>query len=220
MDVAAQIMDLTTSRALLGAGDGGFGALQLLMVAGGVLGLGIVMRSTFRRVSRSARQPRTIARKMYADLTEETATRRDVEHVMVELDQLARQIHGRIDTRFAKLESVIHDADERINKLSHLLRETAGRSPLDLTVGEEVPIDRSDSDPPTSTVQAPRSNDTDDRHVGIYRLADAGLSANQIAEKVGQTAGEVELILALRRTKRDAADATGVVGSSPSVSAG
>lgn len=220
MDVIRQIIDLTNTHALLGAGPSEFGAFQLLMLAGGVLGLGVVMRSTYRRVGRSRQQPRTSARRVYAGLTEETAARRDVERVMVELDQLARQIHGRIDTRFAKLEAVIRDADQRIDQLSRLARETRGTPTLDMTVdGETHAGPRSPGGKP-SNARAPKTDDTDNRHAAIYGLADSGLSADQIAERVSQTVGEVELILALRRTKRDAARPSGLIGSSPPSASG
>lgn len=220
MDVIRQITDLTNTHALVGADASGFGALQMLMLAGGVLGLGVVMRSTFRRVGRSRQQPRTSARRVYAGLTEETGARRDVERVMVELDQLARQIHGRIDTRFAKLEAVIRDADQRIDQLSRLLRETKGVPTLDLTVDGETPAGSRSPGAQPSSAPAPETNDTDSRHAAIYRLADSGLSADQIAERVSETVGEVELILALRRTKRDAARPAGLIGSSPPSASG
>jgi hypothetical protein len=55
------------------------------------------------------------------------------------------------------------------------------------------------------------NEETDDRHAAIYRLADGGLSPAQIGQEVGKTTGEVELILALRRAKREADKSTDVI---------
>jgi len=53
------------------------------------------------------------------------ALRRELESLVVELSEFSRQANGQIDTRFAKLEHSIRDADERIAELTALL-EAAG----------------------------------------------------------------------------------------------
>ncbi len=53
------------------------------------------------------------------------ALRRELEALVVELSEFSRQANGQIDTRFAKLEHSIRDADERIAELTALL-EAAG----------------------------------------------------------------------------------------------
>ncbi len=108
---------------------------------------------------------------------------------MLELDQLSRQIHGRIDTKLARLEAVIRDADQRIDRLSRLIRTTQGESAQEFTLDREGPDE----------AHSARSDIVDDRHAPIYELADSGKSPVEIAREVGQTTGEVELILALKR---------------------
>ncbi|MFQ5590506.1 MAG: hypothetical protein ACE5HE_05015 [Phycisphaerae bacterium] len=213
--VVSHIAAVLLANAMLGAGEEGFGASRLLLLAGGVLGLGIVLRSTFRRVARSRTPPSTSARGVYAELTENTEARHDVERVMLELDQLARQIHGRIDTRCAKLEAIIRDADDRIDRLSRLVRDLKGEPRLDITVGDG-PSPRPSSKRETSSQSTtPGRDDPEVRHAAVYRLADAGLSPQRIADKTGQTAGEVEFILALRRTKRASTGPSGLLSSAP-----
>ncbi|MCH7883883.1 MAG: DUF2802 domain-containing protein, partial [Planctomycetes bacterium] len=114
-----------------------------------------------------------------------------------------------MDTRFAKLEMVIRDADERIENLSRLVRAAQGSPTLDVTLEEAVP------DPPP-----PEEKEIDDeRYAPIYRLADSGLAAAEIAREVDRTTGEIELILSLRRTRRQAnrpaADETSPTVASP-----
>ena len=156
---------------------------QMVMLVLAIGGLTLVMLSTRRRIRESQRSSRTSSRR-----EQEARATRDIEQVMLELDQLSRQVHGRLDTKLAKLEAVIRDADQRIDRLSRLNRADSGPA-LEITLDQEDP-------------RCPSSVEPDNRHVAIYRLADAGKSAAQIAQDVGQHVGEIELILALRRTSQ------------------
>jgi hypothetical protein len=108
--------------------------------------------------------------------------RRDLESLIAELEQLSRKISAEIDTRFAKLEAAMHDADRRIAALHRLTKQGAaqgGQSPLPREAG-------------------PVSDRPEDRYTLIYELADVGFSPVEIARDLGRTPGEVELILNLR----------------------
>lgn len=187
----------------------GLSSTQAVLLAMALVGLTIVMLSTRKRIAKSRQPPGASMRRRYEQAQERNKAGRDIETVMVELDQLARQVHGRLDTRFAKLEMIIRDADERIENLSRLVRAAQGSPTLDLTLEEAVP------DPPPL-----EEKDIDDeRHAPIYRLADSGLAAAEIALEVDRTTGEIELILSLRRTRRQAnrpaADETSPTVASP-----
>lgn len=104
--------------------------------------------------------------------------RRDLEMLLGELQDLSRRIGAEIDTRFAKLEAALRDADRRIAVLTRLSRP---------------------GDQPAPAEHAGESQDQDVRYAVVYELADAGFSAVQIAKDLGKTPGEVELILNLRR---------------------
>lgn len=175
-----------------------FDTVDLVMLALAVVGLTILMRGTFRRVTRVTSAPRVAARSNFAAMEKERKARHDVEQVMIELDHLSRHIQGQLDTRFAKLETVIGDADSRIEKLTRLIRTSDGGDTLDITVQDDG-----------GTRKSAEQNDQP-RHAAVYRLADAGLSAIEIAQNSGQTAGEIELILALRRTKQRAVAGAGL----------
>ena len=167
-------------------------ASQMVMLAVGVVGLLVLLGSTRRRVRRSQRSSDVSVRERYADLQHEASSSRDVETVMRELDQLSRQIHGRLDTKLAKLEAVIRDADERIDRLSRMARAGNGAGAVDVTLDPE--------DPPAAT---PRGSESEDSpHASVYQLADGGRSSIEIAETLGRATGEVELILSLRKTKQ------------------
>ena len=118
---------------------------------------------------------------------------------MLELDQLSRQIHGRIDTKLARLDALMRDADIRIERLSELIRAAKDGPANEITLANENP----------HAVHPAKSDVESDRHADIYRLADGGQPPARIAEKVGKTTGEIELILALRRTKQEACRSKG-----------
>ena len=191
-------MDLTDLAAFLLArhtaalvGAAGIGTSQIVMLALAVAGLTLVMIFTRRRIRGSRGVSVTSARERYAQLEEQSGVTRDLEKVMLELDELSRQIHGRLDTKLAKLEAILRDADQRIDQLSRLVRTAEGAATLEITLDRQEP-----HDPPSTEPDA-----YDSRHSAVYRLADSGRSAVQIAQEVGKTRGEVDLILALRRTR-------------------
>ncbi|UCC30386.1 MAG: hypothetical protein JSU86_19570 [Phycisphaerales bacterium] len=193
MNAADPATLLAAVHPLTVAQTGGIDALQMVMLALAVGALAIVLLSTRRRIRESQRLSPTAARRRYAELQEEVKVSRNLEQVMLELDQLSRQIHGRIDTKLARLEAVIRDADERIDRLSRLIRTTKGESAQEFTLDREGPDE----------AHSAQSDIVDDRHAPIYELADSGKSPVEIARQVGKTTGEVELILALKRASEN-----------------
>lgn len=178
--------------------SGAISPMQLVMLALAIGGITLVMLSTYRRSRRSRLTRVEDGRERYKELDNPVGATRDVGKAMVELEQLARQIHGRIDTRFAKLEMIIRDADERIAKLSRLAGKSSGGSPrssaLDVTLESQNPNARK-SGPDLSG---------DQRHDAIYRMSDGAMSAADIARETDKTTGEIELILNLRKTRLEA----------------
>jgi len=155
--------------------------------------LTIIMISTRNRTRRSMQTPRHAARERYEAASKQSSSLRDVEDVMLELDKLAREVNGRLDIRFAKLEALIRDADERLATYERLTKSpTADEATehLDITLGAAQP---DAPDPPPKMQDSP--------HAEVYRLADAGMTSIQIAEETGKTIGEIDLILTLRTTQ-------------------
>ncbi len=112
-------------------------------------------------------------------LREHRSVQTELEKLLVDLQDLARQINAQIDTRFCKLEVLIKEADEKIRKLQALKN------------GSNPPTLQEESDPEKSL---------------IYKLADAGKSSVEIARELNKNTGEIELILSLRRSRRSGID--------------
>jgi hypothetical protein len=169
----------------------------------------LMLISTRRKWRESRNSPQSYTRELYKRLKEEKSTISDVQEVMLELEQLARNIHGQIDTRFAKLEKAIHDADERIEHLSRLIRAAAGEPTIDVTVTDKTATG------PAPDERADDSGTAGSLHADVLRLADAGMEPAEIARELGNPIGEVELVLALRKTRRECAVSAAVNSPGP-----
>ncbi len=192
MDVCVMTSDSFNHVLMLGAGSSSINPVQLLLLALGIGALTLVMISTRNRIRRSQSSSRVSALERYSKLSEERSATRDLETVMLELDQLSRQIHGRLDTKLARIEALIRDADLRIEKLGRLQRAAAGEPTIDITLEPAMP---------EGETAESASYSEPDPHESVYRLAESGLSAIEIAHELGLNAGEVELILSLRRAR-------------------
>ena len=165
------------------------------LLIGVVILVAAVLRWTYRRQRQPGPTPKTFARDHIAKIEEEHAVRGDMQELMVQLQELARSINAQIETKFAKLETSIRSADERIETLERLLRAAQGQPSIDAVVGDEGEQARPTDDqlksaPPDAAIAE------------VYKLADAGKDTVAIAQQTGQTPGEIELILSLRDSAR------------------
>ncbi|HEY1629601.1 MAG TPA: hypothetical protein VGF52_07060 [Tepidisphaeraceae bacterium] len=116
----------------------------------------------------------------FASLSQQRNVERQMQNLLVELSEMARQITAQLDTRAAKLEALIREADEKIaamNSQNNTSSQPYVALPSSPPALEEMP---------------------DPRHAEVYALADQGRNAGDIAAELGRPRGEVELILALR----------------------
>lgn len=177
-------MTVTLGLANSGTLDGnGLVALALAVIAVFFLMTGLRRRQR----QRSQIPPRTTPLReppSTPDIGTQQRLRRDLEDLIGELQELSRKISAEIDTRFAKLEAAMRDADRRIAVLNRLSRD-----------GREGNGRLSDGDSRTAGDEGP-----DARYGVVYELADAGHSPVEIARDLGKTPGEIELILNLRKS--------------------
>jgi len=125
-----------------------------------------------------------------AALAQQRAMERDMTALLVEYEQMMRTMSAQIETRVAKLELLIRDADQRLAALSaNSLPPDAQPLPSDNSPLREIV--RLDLPEPPAEVEPAQHRD-------VYQLADQGLSHRQIAQRLDRAYGEIELILALR----------------------
>lgn len=179
------------------ADGGGFSTGQLTILVVAAMGLTLVMLSTRRRIRLSHAASAQTASERIAAVAARNRTARDMEAVMLELDELSRGIHGRLDTKLVRLEALIRDADQRIERLAAANAAPPAPDRIDVVVGDE-------STPDNEARQAANDEPRREPHELIHEMADRGASVIDIARKAGRTPGEVELVLALRKTRDEA----------------
>jgi hypothetical protein len=129
----------------------------------------------------------------FGSLSQQRSVERQMQNLLVELSEMTRQMNAQLDTRAAKLEVLLKQADERIAALQRLNASSSNAS----LASSEAPIQ---DFTPDLKPASPESTSTplDPRHEEIYALADQGHGAKEIATRLNRPSGEVELILALR----------------------
>lgn len=184
------------------------------MLSYGLIGLGSVMmilviirllkRSTKARNSRdftayTSKSPRPhdespapAGRSARANplLTDASAAKARLEHVMADGEELTRRLAAILDNKAARIETLIEHADQRLAALAEA-EERARNAPAPQPAPAQ-PTSRPQPEPP-----APLS--IDPLHRKVYELADKGATPVEIARQIDRPTGQIELILALRR---------------------
>jgi hypothetical protein len=151
----------------------------------------------FRSKYRTKKDP--LAKAPFSSLSQQRTVEREMQNLLVELSEMTRQMNAQIDTRAAKLEQLIKQADERIATLRRKSDLPAGELPGgERAAGEAEKVDQPAPRPVLPVTDDEPSIETDPRHAEIYSLADQGRDAREIAARLNRPSGEVELILALR----------------------
>jgi hypothetical protein len=167
--------------------DFGTDASTLLFLAGVILLLFTLVRMARRRSARSAE-----ARPALSQPSTRAGAGPAAEQYEVRLYETFRELHARLETKIAVLNALIEEADRKIAEL----RPQFSRGAPGGSVGGDNPV-----------VVDPDEAGGDDGPAAagfeeIYRLADLGMTPAAISRKLDQPAGEIELILRLRRFRR------------------
>lgn len=168
------------------AGTTQYSSLDWAVLAMVILAISYLL---LRNSAKKKRDPLNSPARM--SLAQQRSTERQMESLLVELSNMARQISSQLDTRAAKLEALIREADEKLEQLRDAQRSQPPMSGRQ----QHFPPPPIEDRPPMRLI-VPES--VDPRHAEVYRLADQGQSAHQIAQRLNRPSGEIELILALR----------------------
>jgi hypothetical protein len=175
---------------------------QWIVLAVGVAGVAIlILRPRYKR-----KDPMEDG-SLKLSLAQQRSVERQMSNLLVELSEMARRITAQLDSRAAKLELLIKEADEKIAALKAVEQTRTEPTPKPSFQPNSPPKSSErfqsmrivspplddDEDTPTLNLEPP-----DPRYEQVYMLADQGRSAIEIAKKLGRPSGEIELILALR----------------------
>ena len=104
--------------------------------------------------------------------------REDLRELMVEIEQMARRVGSQLDAKAHRLEKLLIEADQKLEKMRSVAPGTASEG---------------SSDPSPETAEP-----ADPLVAKVYQLADQGRSTVEIAQQLDEQVGKVELMLALR----------------------
>jgi hypothetical protein len=120
----------------------------------------------------------------------------DLPALAADLEELSQHLAARLDAKAARLELLIAQADDRIDRLSRLEQGGGGGAPR-VHIMPGIPNSRSPQ--PVHAAADEHDAGADPVTRQIYQLADEGLPPVEIARRLAQHTGKVELILALRQ---------------------
>jgi len=186
---------------ILSATDSGANNLIMLLL---VLCACTIMIMLLRRHQFRATSRRDLGREQLVRLRDQRRLYHSMDDLLVQLEDASRRIGAQLDTKFAKLEAVIRDADERIARLEGILgrreaKETPRTTPPEQRVASQTgPAPRESSRAGTPGEFERGGSGGDSRCQRVYELLDAGVAPIRVAEQLGLPLGEVELIMKLR----------------------
>lgn len=193
-------MDAATTILAFEVAD--IGTTRALFAMGAVIFILFILNRSARRRRMGIARPRD-EQPTHGETARVQRLKREMEQLLVELNEFAREVNGQIDTRFAKLEQSISDADRRIAELRRLEGQSGRSSDIDRHVlranADAAAGVRGESSVVRSRASTTSSVGTEvsseDR---VYQLSDMGRTPTEIAQAMRCTVGEIELILNLR----------------------
>lgn len=169
--------------------------------------------ATLEPATRQAEPPRLTAAERLERDRQERATRRDLDVLATEIEDMARRVGEDLERKAARLERLLAEADHRIARLQAATERDAGHA----TPRHDPPSAGDPASPDAASGSGPprhaapnldggaRPALTDNGMVDpltrrVHDLSDRGRSAAEIAQALNEHVGKVELILALRNT--------------------
>jgi len=168
---------LNGNRTMLAMGD----PQVWILLAGVVILIFFLMRANRRRWTGGGASGTASTRQSLPTRQAADAAIEQLEELMAQLAELARETSAQIETRSAKLELLLDEADAKIKQIEALAVASTGA----VVSPQPAPLEA----PPAVKPE----------HRQVHELADAGQTPVQIASQLGRDVGEIELILALRR---------------------
>ncbi|MEZ6243433.1 MAG: hypothetical protein R3B57_10360 [Phycisphaerales bacterium] len=158
-----------------------------------VFGMLVLIAVLFRLLRKNMARPRPDAlatpRERIESIRSEAGSRSLVETYSAEAEELTRRLSAILDNKAARLELLIEEADQRLAKLAQSGLGSGVRTrPHEPEAHAFRP-----SPPPIETM--------DPTHRRICELADEGLDPVQIAKRLEQPIGQVELVLNLHKRR-------------------
>ena len=193
---------------------------QTIWVFAIIVGAYVIVRITMRRVMRHQRKFNAPLSQRLAEHRASLTTQDQMHELMAALADLSRQINGQIDTRLAKLEILMSQAEAIIKRLEQAggvrapVSEAQVKPSFDTTVGDVKEItqkiqgseaSQSSNEANAEIDSTPHSSDSSaelsPQAQQVLEMTRKGLAPLAIAQKLNRPVGEIELILSLAGKK-------------------
>jgi hypothetical protein len=180
----------------------GSNMLAGMLMAGGVLIIVFILMKNLRRNQRATAADTMTTAERVAAIRARAGEKNNIDAFKADVHDFTRRMAALLDNKAERLEQLIADADERLDRLE---RAEARGGARPAHHDEPAPAPHHEPTAPPPPARARRSPPDLDRpvsvdplHDRVYRLADSGLDPIAIARETGQPTGQIELILALR----------------------
>jgi len=204
------------------------GILQIFFLIALALVIAILLLRSHRHFSRRSYEQPTIVRTPRPQPSEQAHHLDSPDELgrwEVQMHDIARDLSAQLDSKMSALQHLVQEADRASARLEAALRAAAADDPeLQAEPKARPPVgqpDRLDWQPtdqaealksprrrdPSSVASRPARDEPAEnlpaqrRYEEIYTLADYGLEATEISQRVGTPVGEVQLILGLRKQR-------------------
>jgi FtsZ-interacting cell division protein ZipA len=162
-----------------------------IMIVVGIIVLIIVVFSMRKRGGPSGtdRTPETST----MNSRESMQVRRELDSILVRIQEVSREAIGRMDSKMRMLEQLIREADEATARLKQATLDA------NLNLIPAPPAAPAEEETPASPAESPAAP-LNPLHQRVYELADEGKDIGEICRETELDRGEVQLILGLRGT--------------------
>jgi len=147
-----------------------------------LMGVALLTWLTLRSFLRRARHPTQPSepRERIEAIRKQAGARAQIDSFSADAQELTQRLAAQLDAKAARIQLLLEEAEEAVRRL-----ERAKRA-----------VDAAPSHPETRALEQAEDNPLSNQ---VYRLADEGHSTLEIARRLNQHVGQIELMLALRR---------------------
>jgi hypothetical protein len=179
---------------------------KVLLWVGAVAILAVfLMTRIWRSVARSkAHEKLSVQDRVKGQFKDRDVYYNQMSELMAALADLSRQINGQIDTRLAKLEILLRQADEKIDALNQQKKQgTDKKQPSPLRQpGKDIKDIAAQFHQSASPEKQTNGENLSPQARQILEMFNQGISKIDIAQKLDRPVGEIELILSLAGKKQ------------------
>jgi hypothetical protein len=173
-------------------------SIEILLILAGAL---LVVISIYLERKQRAEMTVPLPKQPALGLTAENALKlqSSLTELLRELQTLGHDVTVDLEGKLGELKELLHLADKKLGELSEAEDKGAPARSEQPKKDKQAPLATTRSPELQITVEDEYQSQPTNRYQEIYRMADAGLSTDEIARRAQMGKGEIQLILSLRK---------------------